>query len=202
MYSKIFKRGFDLLVSFLLFPLLLAVSVIIVPLIFIEDRGSPFYKATRMGRSGKMFAMYKFRSMHVNAPDIRNPDGSTYSADDDPRITGIGRLIRKTSIDELPQIINVMTGDMSIVGPRPTVITDAEYKTLDTTAKKRYSVRPGITGYSQAFFRNSISQEMKFCYDNFYVDHLTLLLDLRIIFKTFMSVIKSDNINSISDPGE
>ncbi len=202
MYSRFFKRVFDLLVSFLLFPLLLAVSVIIVPFIIIEDRGSPFYKAIRMGRNGKKFTMYKFRSMHVNAPDIRNPDGSTYSADDDPRITGIGRLIRKTSIDELPQIINVMTGNMSIVGPRPTVITDAEYKTLDTTAKKRYSVRPGITGYSQAFFRNSISQEMKFSFDNFYVDHLTFLLDIRIIFKTFMSVIKSDNINSISDPGE
>ena len=119
--------------------------------------------------------MYKFRSMKVNSPDIRNEDGSTFSSEDDPRLTRIGRFIRKTSIDELPQLLNVLKGDMSIVGPRPPVPGSNPVR-LNGRAGKRYEVRPGITGYAQAFFRNSISQAEKFAYDTEYVENLSFCL--------------------------
>ncbi len=139
--------------------------------------------------------MYKFRSMMVNAPDIRNKDGSTYNGDDDPRVTKIGRLMRKTSIDETPQILNVLKVDMSIIGPRPFVTTHYEgYEKLNDKMKKRLEVRPGITGYSQAYFRNSISQDEKIENDCYYVDHLSFLFDAKILFHTIRSVLKHENI--------
>ena len=137
--------------------------------------------------------MYKFRTMKVNAPDLRNPDGSTYNAEDDPRLTPVGRFLRKTSIDELPQLINVLIGDMSFVGPRPTLYSD-KYSSYNEQTKKRFSVRPGITGYTQAYFRNSIGQEEKFMHDIWYVENLSFLLDIKVIIKTVVSVIKRENI--------
>jgi lipopolysaccharide/colanic/teichoic acid biosynthesis glycosyltransferase len=146
-----------------------------------------------MGKKGKRFTMYKLRSMKINAPDLRNPDGSTFNSENDPRVTKIGKFIRKTSIDELPQLLNVLKGDMSLVGPRPTLYSN-DYSTFDKQTKKRYEVLPGITGYTQAFYRNSIGQDEKFRYDSWYVDNMNFALDVKIIFKTVASVLKQKDI--------
>ena len=139
--------------------------------------------------------MFKLRSMYVNSPDIRNKDGSTYNGDQDPRVTKIGRLMRKTSIDEIPQLLNVLLGDMSFVGPRPTLATKS-FDEVDAERRKRYDVRPGVTGYAQAYFRNSISQEEKFAYDLYYVDHVSFIFDIKILLKTVMVVLRRENINN------
>ena len=139
--------------------------------------------------------MDKFRTMKVNAPDIRNKDGSTYNGDDDPRLTKIGRVLRKTSIDELPQILNVFVGEMSFIGPRP--MLDANKEVLDDKRiQKILTIRPGITGYSQAFFRNSIIQEEKRKNDIYYVENISLKLDIKIFFYTIYSVLRRKNINN------
>ena len=133
--------------------------------------------------------------MRVNAPDIRNKDGSTYNGDDDPRVTKVGRIMRKTSVDETPQILNVLKGDMSIIGPRPFVTTHYYgYDKLDEKMKKRLEVRPGITGYSQAYFRNSITQDEKIDNDCYYVDHISFLMDIKVFFYTIKSVLKHENV--------
>lgn len=116
MYSKRIKRVFDFIIGLLAMPFVLFVTVIMTPIIYLNDKGPIFYNASRIGKNGKPFKMYKFRSMMVNAPDIRNEDGSTYNGDDDPRVTKIGRFMRKTSIDELPQFFNVLLGDSGIIG--------------------------------------------------------------------------------------
>ena len=133
MYAMYIKRIIDLIISICAFPFFIILFVIIAPFIFLEDHGSVFYRAKRRGLNGCVYEMYKFRSMKMDAPDIRNDDNSTYNSPDDPRITKIGRVLRKTSIDEIPQIINVLKGDMSIIGPRPTTID----KTLELYDEKR-----------------------------------------------------------------
>ena len=139
--------------------------------------------------------MYKFRSMKVDAPDIRNADGSTFNGEDDPRVTKVGRILRKTSLDEIPQILNVLKGDMSIVGPRAFLATTAKsYSEMDELRKKRLVVRPGITGYSQAYYRNSIGLEKKIEFDCFYVDNISFLMDSKILFKTALAVLLRKNI--------
>lgn len=187
MYKRFIKRVLDIMMAVMGLPLLLLAFVMIGPMIYLEDRGPIFYNAPRLGKDGRIFTMYKFRSMKVNSPDIRNEDGSTFSSEDDPRLTRIGRFIRKTSIDELPQLLNVLKGDMSIVGPRPPVPGSNPVR-LNGRAGKRYEVRPGITGYAQAFFRNSVSQAEKFAYDTEYVENLSFLLDVRILVATFATV--------------
>lgn len=193
MYQHIFKRLIEFILAIFAIPFILFILCIVAPIIYFSDKGPVFYNANRMGKNGKRFIMYKLRSMKINAPDLRNPDGSTFNSEDDPRVTKIGRFIRKTSIDELPQLINVLIGDMSFVGPRPTLYSN-NYNSLDEKTKKRYRVRPGITGYTQAYFRNSISQEEKFNHDAWYVDNISFLLDVKIIFKTLLTVVKSENI--------
>ena len=193
MYKNFFKRLLDIIISIIALPFLLLIFIIIAPIIYFTDKGPVFYNAPRMGINGKGFTMYKLRSMKINAPDLRNLDGSTYNSEDDPRVTKIGKFIRKSSIDELPQILNVLLGDMSFVGPRPTLDT-LNYDTLDASIKKRFNVRPGITGYTQAYYRNSIGQEEKFKYDAWYVDNLSFKLDINVLIKTFISVVKKENI--------
>ena len=193
MYRLYIKRILDILFSLIFLPFFVVIILTLTPFIRIWDQGPIFYNAYRMGKKGRRFKMFKFRSMKVNAPDLRNPDGSTYNAENDPRLTKIGRFLRKTSIDELPQLINVLIGDMSLVGPRPTLYSD-KYPSYDEHTKKRYDVRPGITGYTQAYFRNSIGQEEKFKHDVWYVENLSFLLDMKILIKTFFSVIKRENI--------
>ena len=164
MYKKFGKRALDILLSLIALPFVLLVIVIMAPFIYLEDRGPVFYNATRRGMNGKNFKMFKLRSMYVNSPNLRNADGSTFNSDKDPRVTKIGRFMRKTSVDELPQILNVLIGDMSFIGPRPTLAT-IPYEQLPEINKRRLVVRPGITGYAQAYYRNSITQQEKFQHD-------------------------------------
>lgn len=195
MYQKIFKRCFDLLFCLIGLPFFLLAFVILAPIIYFTDKGPVFYNAERLGYKGKVFKMFKFRSMKVNAPDLRNADGSTFNGENDPRVTKIGRIMRKTSLDELPQFLNVLIGDMSLVGPRAFLTTHyTGYDNLDADQKRRLDARPGITGYNQAYFRNSVSIEQKIKNDVYYVDHISFLLDLKIIFQTFWSVLMHKNI--------
>jgi undecaprenyl phosphate N,N'-diacetylbacillosamine 1-phosphate transferase len=193
MYQTIIKPLIDIVCALVGLPFLLISLLIIAPLIFITDRGPIFYCSSRMGKNGKQFTMFKLRSMQVNAPDIRNSDGSTYNSENDERLTKIGRFIRKTSIDELPQLINVVLGDMSLVGPRPILYSD-KYPTFNETIKKRLTLKPGITGYTQAYFRNSICQEEKFKHDAWYVDNISFRQDLQIVLKTLFLVLKRDKV--------
>lgn len=184
----------DFLLSLAAMPFFLLFLVFIAPLIYLDDKGPVFYNAERRGKNGTTYTMYKFRSMKVNSPDLRNEDGSTYNSKKDPRVTRMGRILRKTSLDELPQLLNVLKGDMSFVGPRPTLPGKKSAPVMDEKRRKRLEVRPGITGYSQAYFRNSIGQEEKFEHDAYYADNVTFLFDVKILFKTALSVVKSENV--------
>ena len=194
MYRRYFKRIIDICIGLLSFPFVVLEIMILGPVIYLTDKGHIFYIADRIGKNGKIFKMYKLRSMKVNAPDIRNADGSTFNGDDDPRVTRIGRIIRKTSLDELPQIINVILGDMSLIGPRPNL--PSPYENLSLLEKKRLVVRPGITGYNQAYYRNSVDAKEKFVNDVYYVDNLSFKLDCKIFIATIYSVLKRKNINN------
>ncbi len=193
MYKCFFKRFFDIVISFFGVLAFLLVFIIVAPIIHFTDGGPVFYNAQRRGRNGEVFKMYKFRSMKVNSPDLRNADGSTYNGDNDPRVTKIGRILRKTSLDEIPQVLNIFLGDMSIVGPRPVLPTKPVDRT-DEMRMKRFSVRPGLTGYNQAYFRNSVDQETKLKNDCYYVDHLTFMMDVKVIFVTALNVLRRKNV--------
>lgn len=192
MYSKVIKRVIDFIIGLLAMPFVLFITAIMTPIIYLNDKGPIFYNAFRIGRNGKPFKMYKFRSMMVNAPDIRNEDGSTYNGDDDPRVTKVGRFMRKTSIDELPQFFNVLLGDMSLIGPRPDPLDDMNIYT--EYQKKKLAVRPGITGYNQAYYRNSVEQNEKFAHDVYYAENISFVLDLKIFFKTITTVLTHDSV--------
>ena len=195
MYKYFFKRFFDIVIALIALPFVLLVIIVCGPVIWLTDKGPIFYNAERVGKDGKFFKMLKLRSMYINSKDIRNEDGSTYNSDNDPRVTPVGRILRKTSLDEFPQFLNVLIGDMSIVGPRPS-LTTTPYSEYNADRKKRVKVRPGVTGYSQAYYRNSITMDEKFAYDAYYVDNYTLVLDIKILFKTIWSVISKKNINA------
>lgn len=195
LYAKIIKRILDIFISILSLPFILILTIIIGPVIWLEDKGSIFFCADRLGQYGKVFKMIKFRSMKVNSPNLRNADGSTFNSANDPRVTKIGRIMRQTSIDEIPQFLNVLLGQMSIVGPRAFMTTSYKgYDNLDDRRKKRLEVKPGITGYAQAFFRNSITTDEKIKWDCFYADNVSFMLDLKILFKTVESVLLRKNI--------
>lgn len=193
MYRKYVKRLLDILLALVGMPFFIIIYVVLAPLIYLEDRGSIFYKAPRRGINGEIFKMYKFRSMKMNAPDIRNKDNSTYNSPNDPRITKIGKFLRKTSLDETAQLLNVLKGDMSFIGPRPITI-NRPLEEYDEKRRVRLTVKPGITGYTQAYFRNSITQEEKLEYDAEYAKHVTFLGDMKIILKTVESVLLRKNI--------
>lgn len=197
MYNNFFKRLIDILIGLIAFPFVLLVIIICAPFIYFTDKGPIFYNANRAGKDYKPFKMFKLRSMYVNSPDLKNPDGSTFNSDNDPRVTPIGRFMRKTSLDELPQFLNVLMGDMSFIGPRPKLYNAA--KSLDSVNddhRKSYMVKPGITGYAQAYYRNSITQAEKFHWDAYYAENLSFWMDVKIIFQTFCSVITKKNINT------
>ena len=201
MYKKFIKRFIDILIVVIASPFLGLSICIFGPIIYFTDKGPIFYNAERLGLNGKSFKMLKFRSMKVNAPDIRNADGSTYNGDDDPRVTKIGRFMRSNSIDELPQFINVLFGDMSLIGPRPDPLSDMEIYTEEQ--KTKLNVRPGITGYNQAYYRNSVMQDEKFEHDVYYANNISFGLDVKIFFKTIATVLGHKNVyNDISAPTE
>ena len=153
MYEHFFKRLLDLLFSLIGLPFFAIIYLVIAPFVFLEDKGPVFYNGERIGRYGKIFRMHKFRSMKINAQDIRLADGSTYNGKDDPRVTKIGRFLRETSLDETPQLLNILKGEMSFIGPRPDP-PDWLDKYPDEL-RVFLQARPGITGYSQAYYRNS-----------------------------------------------
>lgn len=190
---RVTKRTFDIFLSLILMIPVILIVIISYIFIKIEDGGPLFYKAERTGLFGIPFKMYKLRSMKENAPDIRLEDGSTFNGDDDPRVTKFGKFARKTSIDELPQIINVLKGDMSFIGPRPD--TPMYLDKYTDEEKIILTVRPGITGYNQAINRNSVLTKEKLENDVYYVKHLSLFFDLKIIFMTINTIIMRKNIN-------
>jgi len=191
-YRKFFKRAFDLLLAIIALPFWLIILLIIGPMIYFQDKGSIFYNAPRLGQNGTVFKMYKFRSMKMNAPDIRNEDGSTFNAEDDPRLTKIGKFIRKTSLDETPQLLNIIKGDMSIIGPRPDL--PEHMKLYEGNEARKLEVRPGVTGYNQAYFRNTIPWKERIKNDIYYIDHLTMRMDIKVFFRTAISVIKREAV--------
>ena len=191
MYKNILKRIIDIILALIAMPFVILVIIFVAPIIFLNDKGPIFYNAKRVGKDGKLFTMYKFRSMMVNAPDIRLEDGSTYNGEDDPRVTKIGKFLRKSSLDEIPQIINVLKGDMSFIGPRPDPPDWLERYPEDV--RVFLTVRPGITGYSQAYFRNSVDGEEKMKNDVYYALNCSFGLDVKIFIKTIVIVLKREN---------
>lgn len=197
MYKHFFKRLFDILIGLVALPFVLLVIIVCAPIIWLTDRGPVFYNATRAGKDYKPFKMFKLRSMYVNSPDLKNPDGSTFNSDNDPRVTPIGRILRKTSLDEFPQFLNVLLGDMSFIGPRPKLWSaERKIEEMDENRRKSYSVKPGVTGYAQAYYRNSIPQDEKFKWDAFYAENIGFGMDVKVILKTIKSVLYRENINS------
>jgi len=188
MYPFFIKRVFDFaaaLVGIVLFsPLLFLVTIGL----FVANQGQPFFFQTRPGKNEKLFRIIKFKTMN----DKKDAEGSLLS--DADRLTPIGAWVRKTSLDELPQLFNVLRGDMSLIGPRPLL---PEYLPLyNIQQKKRHAVCPGITGWAQVNGRNAISWEQKFEFDVWYVEHLSLTLDLKILFLTIKKVLIKEGINS------
>lgn len=191
MYKHFFKRLLDIFISLMALPFVFLIIIIFAPIIYLTDRGPVFYCGKRIGKNGKPFRMIKFRSMKVNAPDIRLEDGSTYNSENDPRVTGIGKFLRKTSIDELPQFLNVFIGQMSLIGPRPDPLDWLAKYPEDI--KVFLTVRPGITGYSQAYFRNSVDGYEKMQNDAYYAKNLSFWLDVKVFFKTLATIFKREN---------
>ena len=192
-YCRYLKRILDIFFALIFLPIVIFCILFLGMWIYFEDRGPIFYNAYRIGRYGKAFKMFKLRTMIVNAPDIRLADGYTYNGDDDTRITQVGHILRKTSIDELPQIINVLLGNMSFIGPRPDTVD-----WLDRYSEEERSIltiRPGITGYSQAYFRNSVDGVTKLKNDIYYIENESFILDIKILFKTIKTVFLHQNIN-------
>lgn len=191
-YQRIVKRVADLILCLIVLPLVLLVTIPVAVIIKLEDKGPVFYRSRRLGVGFREFDMLKFRSMRVNAPDLRNEDGSTYNSKEDPRVTKIGRFMRETSLDELPQFFNVLLGDMSIIGPRA---GDVESKdTYEEDEKDKLLIRPGITGYTQAYYRNGLGVREKRLYDAWYAHNVSAWLDIKILFKTVSTVLKRENV--------
>ncbi|MBQ5740230.1 MAG: sugar transferase [Bacteroidaceae bacterium] len=197
MYKHFFKRLIDICIGLVALPFVLLIIVALGPIIYFTDKGPVFYNANRAGKDYKPFKMFKLRSMYVNSPDIRNADGSTFNSDNDPRVTPVGRFIRKTSLDEFPQFLNILLGDISFIGPRPKLYCPEKYPNgLPEYMKKSFMVKPGVTGYAQAYYRNSIANEEKFKWDGYYADNVSFVMDVKIIFKTIKSVLFRENINT------
>ncbi len=197
MYKHFFKRVIDIIGAIILLPFVLLEIIILAPFIWFTDKGPVFYNANRAGKDYKPFKMFKLRSMYVNSPDLKNADGSTFNSDNDPRVTPIGKIMRKTSLDEVPQFLNILLGDMSFIGPRPKLYNpERKLEDMTDTYRKSYSVKPGITGYAQAYYRNSITQDEKFYWDAYYADHISFWMDVKIVWQTVISVIARKNINT------
>ncbi|MBQ8605415.1 MAG: sugar transferase [Clostridia bacterium] len=200
MVYKVSKRIFDVVSCMMALILLAPVFLIIAIAIKCDSRGPVFYKHHRIGKNGVPFGMYKFRSMIVDAdkafdtftPEQMEEYEENYKLDNDPRVTKVGNFLRRTSLDELPQLVNVIKGDISIVGPRPIVEKELESQYTKAEAEKFLSVIPGITGYWQANGRSSVSYKQRKALELYYVDNASFMLDIKIIFKTFSAVLKRD----------
>ena len=197
---RFIKRTFDFIISGLSLILLSPIFFLRAVLIKFDSKGKVFYKHKRIGKNGEYIYLYKFRSMHSDSkerlekmledPKIRKEWEENYKLDNDPRITKIGSILRKTSLDELPQLFNILVGDMSIVGPRPVI--DDEIKKYGSNKDKLLSVTPGLTGWWACNGRSWTSYEDRMKLELYYVDHRSILLDIKVIIKTAISVIKRD----------
>lgn len=189
MYASFLKRVFDFLISLVALIVLSPVLLIVTVLLAILNKGAgAFFVQERPGRNGKIFKLIKFKTM----TDERDADGNLLP--DAERLTKVGKFVRSTSIDELPQLINVLKGDMALIGPRPLLV---QYLPLySPEQRRRHEVRPGITGWAQCHGRNTLSWSEKFKLDVWYVDHLSLKTDLQVIWLTVLSVLKREGISS------
>lgn len=188
MYNFFLKRILDLLSATIGIILLSPIFILITIGLYFANQGKPFFFQIRPGKKERLFKIIKFKTMN----DKKDSNGNLLS--DSERLTKIGSFVRKTSLDEIPQLINVLKGDMSLVGPRPLL---PQYLPLyNDFQNRRHEVKPGITGWAQVNGRNAIGWEQKFEYDVWYVDRVSFGLDLQILFKTFLKVIKSDGISS------
>ena len=187
-YRYFFKRLIDFIMALSILTLALPIILLVVLFLGIANRGSIFFVQKRPGKDGKIFTILKFKTMN----DKKDANGNLLP--DEKRLTSAGKFIRKTSLDELPQLLNVLKGDMSLIGPRPLLVS---YLPLyNDYQKRRHEVKPGITGWAQVNGRNAISWNKKFEYDVWYVDHISFPLDLKILFLTVLKVIKTDGISS------
>lgn len=187
MYKHFFKRLFDFIISAKALIVLFPFFLIFTPIVAIAMRGNPFFVQKRPGKKGKIFKMIKYRTM----TNKKDEEGNLLP--DKDRLTKFGRIMRSLSIDELPELINIFLGQMSIVGPRPLLVS---YLPLyNEFQARRHEVRPGLTGYAQVNGRNAISWQEKFELDVYYVDHCSFVLDIKIFFKTILKVLKKDGIS-------
>lgn len=187
MYRHFFKRLIDILLSFIGLVAASPVFLVVTLLLAIANQGKPFFFQLRPGKDGRIFRIVKFKTMN----DKRDTSGNLLA--DAQRLTPMGRFVRKTSLDEIPQLINVLKGDMSLIGPRPLLV---EYMPLYSNEQsRRHEVRPGITGWAQVNGRNALGWNEKFAHDVWYVDHLSIALDLKILFMTVIKVFKSEGIS-------
>ena len=192
-YQKYGKRACDIAVGVASLPIVAASTLVCGALIKLDDGGPIFYNAQRRGKDGHPFLMYKFRTMTANAPAQRAEDHSFVTTASDSRITKVGRILRAASIDEIPQLRKVLRGDMSLIGPRPDM-AGRPWEQLSEDEQHRLAVRPGVTGYTQAFYRNSISAAEKYALDCEYVDNITVAGDLAIVKQTILSVLGRQHI--------
>lgn len=187
MYKSFFKRFLDFIVAFIALLLISPLFLILTLFLSISNAGKPFFVQKRPGKNGVIFSIIKFKTMN----EKKDADGKFLS--DSERITKVGSFVRKTSLDEIPQLLNVVKGDMSLIGPRPLL---PQYLPLyNDFQKKRHHVRPGITGWAQVNGRNAISWNQKFTFDVWYVENLSFLLDLKILFLTVKKVIVREGIS-------
>jgi len=187
MYKSFFKRIIDVAFASLAFVMLLPVLLLLTTMLFIVNKGLPFFTQPRPGKKSKVFKLIKFKTMN----DKKDAEGRLLP--DSQRLTPFGRFLRSVSMDELPQLINVLKGDMSLVGPRPLLV---KYLPLYTPEQaRRHEVRPGITGWTQVSGRNSLSWDEKFKLDVWYVDHVSFALDVKILWLTVIKVFKREGIN-------
>jgi undecaprenyl phosphate N,N'-diacetylbacillosamine 1-phosphate transferase len=189
-YSLLIKRLIDILISLVALTLASPVFLFLIILLAIEYNGNPFFLQLRPGKNEKLFRVIKFRTMN----DAKDAAGNLLS--DVERLTTVGRMIRKTSLDEIPQLINILLGDMSLIGPRPLLLRYLPFYTENE--RIRHSVRPGITGLAQVNGRNTVSWNERLAFDIAYVENLSFKLDLEILYKTVLKVIASENI--VVDP--
>lgn len=188
MYKTIFKRITDFTASLIGFIILSPIFLIVTIGLFFANQGKPFFFQLRPGKNGEIFKIIKFKTMN----DKKDAQGELLP--DAQRLTKVGALVRKTSLDEIPQLINVLKGDMSLIGPRPLL---TQYLSLyNDFQNRRHEIKPGITGWAQVNGRNAISWDTKFEYDVWYVDHISFLLDMKILFLTVKKVFKSEGINA------
>ena len=191
MYKHFFKRLLDIILAVLGLVVILPLFLIVTSLLLFANNGKPFYFQKRPGKDARIFKLFKFKTMN----DKRDENGQLLPPAS--RITGIGRFLRASSLDEIPQLWNVLKGDMSLIGPRPLLVEYLSH--YSDFQKRRHEVRPGITGWAQVNGRNAISWTKKFEYDVWYVDNVSFLLDLKILWLTVVKVIKKEGVNASAE---